>query len=42
MYSHNIIRHHNIIHCATKIKETEEASAEQVVEEEDLEEVEDQ
>jgi hypothetical protein len=42
MCRHNTIRHHSIIHCDETIKVTKEASEEEVMEEEDLEEVEDQ
>jgi hypothetical protein len=42
MCRQNTIRHHSIIHYDETIKVTKEASEEEVMEEEDLEEVEDQ
>jgi hypothetical protein len=38
IHNQNTMNHQNIIHHAEKIKETKEASVEEVVEEEDLEE----
>jgi hypothetical protein len=42
MCSHSTIRHHNIIHLSEIIKETKEASEEEAMGDDDLEEVEDQ
>jgi hypothetical protein len=42
MHIRSTIRHHSIIHCTEKIKEKQEASEEEAMEEDDLGEVEDQ